>query len=143
MKKFGCVNCWPSDTHKVYEAVTSLPVEFYLIDRTILTVDILACPCCYQRFLQITEDIVNWCDGHDAIFRKFMPINDKELARLTKSSTLDLRTIHSLGKERASLNYDCFDGYGPELYWSTGFGHIRYEWYQSNTVDLLSYDFSI
>jgi hypothetical protein len=143
IKNFGCINCWSPEGNKAYKAVSSLPIEFHLIDKTIITVNIHACPCCSQRFIQITEDIVNWRDGDDATFRKFMPIIDKELDRLTSSITLDVRTIQSFGKDRQSLNYYWLPGIGPELYWNTGFGLIQFDSNQSSADDLLSYDFSL
>jgi hypothetical protein len=143
MEKFGCAKCWSPDGHKAYKAVTSLPIEFHLIDKTIITVNILACPCCSQRFIHITEDIVNWRDGYDATFIKFMPINDKELAWLTSCSNLDVRSIQNVGKDRPTLKCDWFIGIEPELHWNIGFGAIQYDCNQSNAVDLLSYDFSL
>jgi len=120
MIKFGCDKCWLLEASEAYEAVTDLPIEIYLINEPHFIVSIRACPLCSQRYLQITTEIVDWRDGEDPIYRKIIPINDAELARLTSSSSLDDRIIESVGIGRQSLKYDWPSGSDPIIYWGTG-----------------------
>jgi hypothetical protein len=86
MSQCGCDKCWSSDASKAWKAVTSIPIEEYLIDESHYIVSIRSCPACSQRYLQVTTETVDWKDGEDPIFRTIIPIDDEERASLIANS---------------------------------------------------------
>lgn len=86
MSQCGCDKCWSSEASKAWKAVTSIPIEEYLIDESHYIVSIRSCPSCSQRYLQVTTETIDWKDGEDPIFRTIIPIDDEERANLIANS---------------------------------------------------------
>ena len=119
MSEFGCDECWSSEASDAWKAVTSIPIEVYLIDESHYIVSVRACPSCSQRYLQVMTEIVDWKDGDDTIYRTIIPIDDAERAKLTTSKPLYTSVIEAVGAGRRSLKYGP-RGQDPITYWGTG-----------------------
>lgn len=120
MSQCGCDKCWSSDASDAWEAVTSIPIEVYLIDEPHYIVSVRACPSCSQRYLQVTTEIIDWNDGEDPIYRTIIPIDNVERVRLTTSKPLDTSVIEAVGAGRPSLQYDWPKGQDPSTCWGAG-----------------------
>ena len=124
MNEYGCERCWSSEATEAWEAVTSIPIETYLIDESHYIVSIRACPSCSQHYLQVTTETVDWEDGEDPIYRTVIPINDGERARLTNSTPLGPDILEGVGLGRRSLQYEWPKDQEPRKYWGAGV-HVR------------------
>ena len=100
MSQCGCDKCWSSEASKAWKAVTSIPIEEYLIDESHYIVSIRNCPSCSQRYLQVTTETVDWKDGEDPIFRTIIPIDDEERASLTANSPPKTSVLEAIGPGR-------------------------------------------
>ena len=120
MSQCGCDKCWSSEASKAWKAVTSIPIEEYLIDESHYIVSIRNCPSCSQRYLQVTTETVDWKDGEDPIFRTIIPIDDEERASLTANSPPKTSVLEAIGPRRRSLKYAWQKGEEPTTYWGTG-----------------------
>ncbi|HEY0763293.1 MAG TPA: hypothetical protein VGD61_13065 [Pyrinomonadaceae bacterium] len=120
MSEYGCKKCWSSEASEAWKAVTSIPIQAYLIDESHYIVSIRACPSCSQHYLQVTSETVDWKDGEDPIYRTIMPIDDAERTELTASKYVDANVIEGVGVGRQSLRFDCPKNQEPSTYWVTG-----------------------
>ena len=120
MSQSGCDKCWSSEASKAWEAVTSIPIEEYLIDESHYIVSIRSCPSCSQRFLQVTTETIDWEDGEDPICRTIIPIDDKERASLIANSPPTTRVLEAISPERRSLKYTWPKGEEPGTFWGAG-----------------------
>ena len=118
--KYGCEKCWSSDASEAWSAVTSIPIQTYLIDESHYIVSIRVCPACSQHYLQVTTETVDWQDGEDPIYRTIIPIDDAERTELTSNKRLDANVIESVGVGRESLKFDWPKNQKPSTYWDTG-----------------------
>ena len=118
--KYGCEKCWSSDASEAWSAVTSIPIQTYLIDESHYIVSIRVCPACSQHYLQVTTETVDWKDGEDPIYRTIIPMDDAECAELTSSKRLDANVIEGVGVGRQSLKFDWPKNQEPSTYWGTG-----------------------
>ena len=94
MSQCGCDKCWASEASKAWKAVTSIPIEEYLIDESHYIVSIRNCPSCSQRYLQVTTETVDWTDGEDPIFRTIIPIDDEERAIFQTLRSINQTSSH-------------------------------------------------
>ena len=120
MSQCGCDKCWSSEASKAWKAVTSIPIEEYLIDESHYIVSIRNCPSCSQRYLQVTTETVDWKDGEDPIFRTIIPIDDEERASLTANRPPKTSVLEAIGPGRRSLKYAWQKGEEPSTYWGAG-----------------------
>jgi hypothetical protein len=120
MSEYGCEECWSSEASQAWRAVTSIPIEAYLIDESHYIVSIRVCPSCSQHYLQVSTETVDWKDGEDPIYRTIIPIDDAERTELTSSKRLDANTIEGVGVGRQSLKFDWPKNQDPSTYWDTG-----------------------
>jgi len=97
MSEYGCEKCWSSEASEAWRAVTSIPIEAYLIDESHYIVSIRLCPSCSQHYLQVTTETVDWKDGEDPIYRTIIPIDNAERIELTSSKRLDANVIERVG----------------------------------------------
>ncbi|HRK57316.1 MAG TPA: hypothetical protein PLQ67_07320 [Burkholderiaceae bacterium] len=116
----GCDRCWSSQAPQAWEAVSSLPIESFLIDEPHVIVSIRACPACAQRYLQVTTETIDWQGGEDPVDRTIIPIDDGEHAQLITSKPLDARVIEAVGSAKRSLRYHWPKGQSPSHYWGVG-----------------------
>jgi len=120
MSEYGCEKCWSSEAAAAWRAVTSIPIEAYLIDELHYIVSIRLCPSCSQHYLQVTTETVDWKDGEDPIYRTIIPIDDAERIELTSSKPLDANVIERVGVGRQSLKFDWPKNQESSTYWDTG-----------------------
>ena len=120
MSEYGCEECWSSEASEAWKAVTSTPIQTYLIDESHYIVSIRMCPSCSQYYLQVTTETVDWKDGEDPIYRTIIPIEDAERNELTSLKSLDAKVIEGVGVERQSLKFDWPKNQDPRTYWTTG-----------------------
>ena len=120
MSEYGCKECWSSEASEAWQAVTSIPIQAYLIDESHYIVSIRVCPSCAQHYLQVTTETVDWNDGQDPISRTIIPIDDAERTELTSSKPLDANVIERVGVGRQSLRFDWPKNQAPSTYWVTG-----------------------
>ena len=91
-------------------AVTSIPIEDYLIDESHYIVSIRNCPSCSQRYLPVTTEI----------FRTIIPIDDEERASLIANSPPKTSVLEAISPGRRSLKYAWQKGEQPSTYWGAG-----------------------
>jgi len=120
MSEYGCEECWSSEASAAWRAVTSIPIQAYLIDESHYIVSIRVCPSCSQHYLQVTTETVDWKDGEDPIYRTIIPIDDAERTKLTSRECLDADVIESVGVGRQSLKFGWLKNQEPSTYWGTG-----------------------
>lgn len=120
MSEYGCDKCWSSEASKAWNAVTSIPIEDYLIDESHYIVSIRNCPSCSQRYLQVTTETIDWNDGEDPIFRTIIPIDDEERASLIANSPPKTSVLEAISPGRRSLKYAWQKGEAPSTYWGAG-----------------------
>ena len=120
MSEYGCEECWSSEASAAWRAVTSIPIQAYLIDESHYIVSIRVCPSCSQHYLQVTTETVDWKDGEDPIYRTIIPIDDAERTDLTSRECLDADVIESVGVGRQSLKFGWLKNQEPSTYWGTG-----------------------
>ena len=120
MSEYGCEECWSSEASAAWRAVTSIPIQAYLIDESNYIVSIRVCPSCSQHYLQVTTETVDWKDGEDPIYRTIIPIDDAERTKLTSRECLDADVIESVGVGRQSLKFGWLKNQEPSTYWGTG-----------------------
>jgi hypothetical protein len=120
MSEYGCEECWSSEASAAWRAVTSIPIQAYLIDESHYIVSIRVCPSCSQHYLQVTTETVDWKDGEDPIYRTIIPIDDAERTELTSRECLDADVIESVGVGRQSLKFGWLKNQEPSTYWGTG-----------------------
>jgi len=51
MSEYGCKECWSSEASEAWRAVTSIPIQAYLIDESHYIVSIRMCPSCSSKRL--------------------------------------------------------------------------------------------
>ena len=124
MSEYGCDKCWPSKAPEAWEALKSIPVETYLIDESHYIVSIRACATCLQRYLQVTTETVDFEHGEDPIYRKVIPIDEGERARLNASAPPNTEIIEGVGIGRRSLKYAWPKDQEASTYWGVGV-HVR------------------
>src|ERR1044071_5936334 len=100
MSECGCKECWSPEASEAWRAVTSIPIQAYLIDESHYIVSIRMCPSCSQSYLQVTTETADWKDGRDPIYRTIIPIDDAERNELTSSKHLDAGVIEAVGVGR-------------------------------------------
>jgi len=120
MSEYGCEKCWSSEASEAWRAVTSIPIQTYLIDESHYIVSIRVCPSCSQSYLQVTTETVDWKDSRDPIYRTIIPIDDAERTELTSSKPLDAGVIEGVGVGRQSLKFGWLKNQEPSTYWGTG-----------------------
>ena len=120
MSEYGCKECWSSEAAEAWRAVTSIPIQTYLIDESHYIVSIRMCPSCSQHYLQVTTETVDWNGGEDPISRTIIPIYDAERNELTSSKGLDTNVIEAVGVGRQSLKFDWPKNQEPSTYWGAG-----------------------
>ena len=120
MSENGSEQCWSSEPSVAWRAVTSIPIQVYLIDESHYIVSIRMCPSCSQHYLQVTTETVDWKDGADPIYRTIIPIDDAERTELMSSKRLDAKVIEGVGVGRQSLKFDWPKNQEASIYWATG-----------------------
>jgi hypothetical protein len=120
MSEYGCKACWSSEASEAWRAVTSIPIQTYLIDESHYIVSIRRCASCSQHYLQVTTETVDWNDGEDPIHRTIIPIDDAERTELTSSKRLDADVIEGVGVGRQSLKFGWPKNQESRTYWGTG-----------------------
>ena len=120
MSEYGCEKCWSSESSEAWRAVTSIPIQAYLIDESHYIVSVRVCTSCSQHYLHVTTETVDWKDGEDPINRTIIPIDDAEHTELTSRERVDADVIEGVGVGRQSLRFDCPKNQEPSTYWGTG-----------------------
>lgn len=71
------------DPESVANALSSYKTIAQLIDRSHITVTLISCPDCDQRWASIWTEIVDWSGGDDFMSTVILPLTHREADELT------------------------------------------------------------
>lgn len=115
---FGCATCCPSDPEAAWQARDRLKRTADLIDDSHFHVMILKCPACWQEFVSVFTETIDYADGEDPQYWSLLPLTKTEATALR--DRVSEAGLNALGPGRRCLRRDHPKDGEPTVYWSTG-----------------------
>lgn len=112
-ERFGCATCCPAEPESAWEARDRLKRAAELIDDSHFHVMILKCPACWQEFVSVFAEMIDYVDGEDPQYWSLLPITKAESASLR--ARVSEAMLNSLGPDRRCLQRDHPKDAGSDL----------------------------
>ena len=120
-ENFGCEHCWPEAADAAWEARGTFSHVGELIDESHFHVMILQCPRCFQRFLSVFTEIIDWEEGDDPQDWTLLPLTEAEATDvLQQRESLTESMLQALGSGRRCLRRAHPKGRAQDIFWGRG-----------------------
>jgi hypothetical protein len=118
----GCPRCFGDDAAKVWDDHGALDLVARVADESHFVADVLACPCCGQRFASLFCERIDWQGGNDPQDWLLVPLSADEASAVVAAGEQGAeRVLSSLtAPRRFLLRYYPASSNDPEVGWRDG-----------------------
>ena len=79
---FGCPACFQAEAAAAWDAMRQFPRLAHLVDESHFDIQILECPQCGHRGVQVFTETIDWADGDDPQYWSVVPLTLAESEEL-------------------------------------------------------------